>query len=81
MGSSPGRVKPKTIKLVFVASPLSTQHSGETAKTGLLSIRIMCQSGATSLPADCCFSELTLKNSTQCVGLVQSGPHHYLIEN
>ena len=24
--SSPGRVKPKTIKLVFVASPLSTQH-------------------------------------------------------
>ena len=25
-GSSPGRVKPKTIKLVFVASPLSTQH-------------------------------------------------------
>jgi hypothetical protein len=26
MGSNPGRVKPKTIKLVFVASPLSTQH-------------------------------------------------------
>jgi len=26
MGSSPGRVKPKTIKLVFVASPLITQH-------------------------------------------------------
>jgi len=26
MGSSPDRVKPKTIKLVFVASPLSTQH-------------------------------------------------------
>jgi hypothetical protein len=26
MGSSPGRVKPETIKLVFVASPLSTQH-------------------------------------------------------
>jgi len=26
VGSSPGRVKPKTIKLVFVASPLSTQH-------------------------------------------------------
>ena len=25
-GSSPDRVKPKTIKLVFVASPLSTQH-------------------------------------------------------
>jgi len=26
VGSSPDQVKPKTIKLVFVASPLSTQH-------------------------------------------------------
>jgi hypothetical protein len=26
VGSSPGRVKPKTMKLVFVASPLNTQH-------------------------------------------------------
>jgi len=26
VGLSPGRVKPKNIKLVFVASPLSTQH-------------------------------------------------------
>jgi hypothetical protein len=25
-GFKPGWVKPKTIKLVFVASPLSTQH-------------------------------------------------------
>jgi hypothetical protein len=25
-GFEPGRVKPKTIKLVFVASPLSMQH-------------------------------------------------------
>jgi hypothetical protein len=25
-GFDPGRIKPKTIKLVFVASPLSTQH-------------------------------------------------------
>jgi hypothetical protein len=25
-GSSPGQVKPKTIKLVLVSSPLSTQH-------------------------------------------------------
>ena len=25
-GFEPGRVKPKIIKLVFVASPLSTQH-------------------------------------------------------
>ena len=26
VGSSPGRVKPMTIKLVFVASPLSMQY-------------------------------------------------------
>jgi hypothetical protein len=34
-----------TIELVFVASSLSTQHSGERAKTGWLGIRIMCPSG------------------------------------
>ena len=39
-------------RLVFVASPLSTQHNGERAKTGWLGIRIMCTSGATCLPAD-----------------------------
>jgi hypothetical protein len=60
VGSSPGRVKPMTIKLVFVASPLSTQHLGEIAKTGWLGIRIMCPSGATCLSVDCCFSELAL---------------------
>ena len=27
------RVKPKTLKLVFVASPLSTQHLGERSNT------------------------------------------------
>jgi hypothetical protein len=31
VGSSPGRVKPKTKKMVFVASLLSTQHEGERA--------------------------------------------------
>ena len=35
-------MKPKTIKLIFVASPLSRQHYGERAKTGWLGIRIMC---------------------------------------
>ena len=29
----------------------------------LVRIRIMCPSGATFLPADCCFSELALKKS------------------
>ena len=36
MGSSPGKVKPKNKKLVFVASPLSTQYEGERAKTSWL---------------------------------------------
>ena len=45
------------IKLVFVASP---QYAALRNKTGRLSIRIMCQSRATCLPADCCFSELAL---------------------
>ena len=44
----------------IVASPLSTQHLGEREMTGWLGIRIMCPSGATCLPADCCFSELAL---------------------
>jgi hypothetical protein len=59
-GCEPGRVKQKTIKLVFVASPLSTQHEGERAKTDWLGVRIMCPSRATCLPVDCCFSELAL---------------------
>jgi hypothetical protein len=58
-----GRVKPKTIKLVLVASPLSMQHEGKRAKTGWLGIRIMCPRGATCLPAYCCFSELALRKS------------------
>jgi hypothetical protein len=38
-GFKPRSVKPKTIKLVFVASPLSMQHLGIRAKTGWLRIR------------------------------------------
>jgi len=36
------------------------------------------------LSANCCCIELVLqmyKNPTKCVGLVQSRPHHHLIEN
>ena len=59
-GFEPGRVKPRTIKLVFVASSLRTQHYGERAKIGWLRIKIMCPNGVTFLPAECCFSELAL---------------------
>ena len=51
------------IQLVFVASPLSTQHEGERAKTCWLGIRIVCPSGATCLPADYCCSELAQKKT------------------
>ena len=46
----PGRVKPKIITLVFVASPLSTQHKGVSVMTGWLGITIMYPSGATCQP-------------------------------
>jgi hypothetical protein len=33
-----------TIKLVFIASPVSTQHYGVKSNTGWLGIRIICPS-------------------------------------
>jgi len=48
------RVKTKTEKLVFAASPLSMQHEGERTNTGSLDIRIMWLSEVTCLPVDCC---------------------------
>ena len=59
-GFEPRSGQTKDYKLVFVASPLSTQHYGERAKIGWLGIRILCLSRATCLSADCCFSELAL---------------------
>ena len=55
MGLSPGWVKPKTIKLIFLASSISTQHKGVRTKTvdGLDTGQCV-PSGATCLPADCC---------------------------
>jgi len=64
VSSSPDRVKPKTMQLVFVASSLSKQHLRERANTGWLGIRIMWPSRATCLSVDCCFSELVLCKSS-----------------
>ena len=47
----------------------------EKPRTGWLGIRIICPSGTTCLPADCCFNELALKIQLGFC-LVQSGPHH-----
>ena len=40
----------------FYIPPLNMQHYRVSLKTGWVGIRIMCQSGATCLPVDCCFS-------------------------
>ena len=54
--SSRDSVKPITMTFVFAAS-VNWQHFGETVSLG---IRILCPSGATCLPTDCCFSESAL---------------------
>jgi hypothetical protein len=59
-GFEPRSGKPKNMKLVFVASTLSTQHKGERAKMGWFGTRKICQSEETHLSVDCCFSELAL---------------------
>ena len=40
----------------------------------------MWSSGETCRSADCCFSELELKQPTKRVGLVQSESHHHFIQ-
>jgi hypothetical protein len=56
-------VQTKDYKIGFAAFPLSTHQYGIRQKTGCLGIRIMCQSEATCLLVDCCFSELALLKS------------------
>ena len=55
VGSILSRVKPKTIKLVFAASPLSTPHLGVRAKTGHSIVRTMYLGKVACLPEDCGF--------------------------
>ena len=69
-GFKHGRVKPKTRKWVYVPSPLGQQHEGE--EQSWLRIKLICQYGATCLPADSCFSEHS-KSPTKRFGVVQSG--------
>jgi hypothetical protein len=59
LGMSPGQVKPKTIKLIFVAYPLNIQHLVVIANTtDRFGISRICPSGMTCLSADDCFSVL-----------------------
>ena len=71
----------KLIKLEFVTLPLSKHHYNVRVKTGWLGIMIICPSGATCLPAECCICELALTNIYKGVGLVQRGHHHHYDHN
>ena len=53
----------RALKLVFAASPLSTQHLGVKAKIGHPRARIMCLGKVACLLADCCFLELACKKT------------------
>jgi hypothetical protein len=48
-GYEPRSRQRKTMKLVYVASPISMGHYGERADISLFGIRIMCPSGETLL--------------------------------
>jgi len=55
----PGQTKDNKIGISCFSAKHAT-FKGERTKTGGLGIRIICQSGATCLSADCCFSEVEL---------------------
>jgi hypothetical protein len=57
-GFEPWLGQTKDYKIGFCC--FSAKHAAERVKAGWLGIKIMCPSGATCLPADCCFSELAL---------------------
>ena len=67
----------------FSSMHTGKKKKGKRAKTSLLGIRIMCQSGATCLYPLLFQSASTINIQLlkRRVGLVQSGPHHNLIEN
>ena len=81
MGLSPDCVKPKTIKLVFVSSSLSAQHKEERARNMAQNQDNVSEWGDMSIRALLFQLASTIKNPTKHAGLVQSRPHHRLIEN
>ena len=79
-----GQTKDYKIRICCFSAKHAALRRKSKYKDWWLGIRIMCQSGATCLSADCCFSELALWISNyicKLVGLVLRGPHHHLIEN
>ena len=80
VGSSHGRVKPKTITFVFVVSPLSMKHWEEITKTGWLGIRVMCPSKSTCLPAYCWFDKIGLVQSSTSLSSNVTCSRHNIAE-
>jgi hypothetical protein len=78
----PGQVKPKTIKCVFVPSPLITQHyQGVRAKTGRLGVRIKMSEWSSLSTRRLLIQRVsTTKIKLEHVDLVQSRNHHHLIK-
>jgi hypothetical protein len=50
----------KAVTFVFFVSPLSTHNFRVRTKTGWLEITKMCPNGAIYLPADCCYSTISM---------------------
>ena len=61
-------------------SAKNTILSSKNKKTGWFGIRLICQSGATCLPDDCCFSELSLLNSNEACWFRTKRASSYLIK-
>ena len=58
-----GRIKPKTIKFVFVASPLIAQYKEVRTKIDWLGVRIMCPNGDLCRYVYCCYFKLWIQIS------------------
>ena len=71
-GSTHRSIKTKDYIIdVCCSTPPSTHHYRMRSKTGSLSTNIICPSGVTGLPMDCCISELALWRKPQINVMVQ----------
>ena len=80
-GFEPSSGQDKDYRLVFVSSPLRSQHIGIIANTGTL-VWNRDNVSKWSNMSTCKLASVswTYKNPTRHVGLVRSGHHHQLIE-
>ena len=78
MSSKSGRVKPKTVKLIFLL--LRCARTVKKAVSFYL-IKATCSSGVTCQLVDCLTEPAKIyKKLSKCVGLIENGHHNYLIE-